>query len=176
MKNFYQPWNQFLNKMHYLVDGYNFLFFYLSFDASLQKKREELIKLLDEKLTHLKIHATIIFDGFTNIQDNIERQYFNSLTVIFTAKNQTADEYIIEKLSFLKNKNEETVITADKNLAQRSKQLGAHVLSPKGFLKNILSKPTNENVEEREYEETKADIKRLLQIFENRLKENNFDI
>ena len=162
--------------MHYIIDGYNFLFFYLSFDSSLQKKREEMIELLDENLLDLKIRATIIFDGFSNAHDNIERQYFNSLVVIFTGKNQTADEYIIEKLSVTENNNEETVITGDKSLALKSKQLGAHVLTPKNFVKKVLSKPIEANNNTQNFEDTKENIERLLEIFENRLKENNFEI
>lgn len=163
--------------MHYFIDGYNLLFFHLKPDASLQKRREELIKLLDEKFTLLKINATLVFDGFNTIEVTPQKYYFQSLNVIFTPKQQTADDFIIEEISHDKNVNEITVVTADKNLAQKARYFGAHTKTPKAFLLWAAKKPDEKNsfFNEKVFEDSKVHIERLLHLFEKRLQENDFD-
>ena len=166
--------------MQYLIDGYNLLFFHLTPDEDLKKNREELISLLDKKFKALSIKATIIFDGFNQISHHAEHQFFETLTVIFSPKSQTADEYIIERVSCAKKPNEIIVVTADKNLAQNARNLGAHSKSPKSFLKEISNKQSKKELQEKsaekEYEDSKANIERLLNLFEKRLQDSEIDL
>jgi predicted RNA-binding protein with PIN domain len=166
--------------MQFFIDGYNLLFFHLTPDEDLKKNREELISLLDKKFKSLSIKATIIFDGFNQISNQAEHQFFEALTVIFSPKSQTADEYIIEHLSSAKNPNEITVITADKNLAQNARNLGAHCKTPRSFLKEIAKKQSDKeqlkNTHGKDYEDSKANIERLLNLFEKRLQETEIDL
>jgi predicted RNA-binding protein with PIN domain len=151
--------------MKYLIDGYNLLFFYLTSDGTLRDKRERLINLLDEKLKFLKLRATIVFDNFTNEETFGKRRYFKALNVVFTSYKESADNYIIE------NCNEKcVVVTADKTLSQKCRNLKALVESPKLFLKRIANaKGKDFNGEEEEFfEDTKENIERLLEIFEKR--------
>ena len=166
--------------MHYLLDGYNLLFFYLTPDENLKNKREELIHLLDEKLKLLKVKATLVFDGFSNMEEKTQHRYFDSLDVVFTFRNQTADEYILEQLSISKNINEETVVTADKNLAQSARNLGAFTKSPRSFIKWIANKQTKKEFssidEQNAFEDSKENIERLLKLFEKKLQESDFEL
>lgn len=166
--------------MKFIIDGYNLLFFHLTPDEDLKKNREELIKLLDKKFKSLSIKATIIFDGFNQAENKPEHEFFEALTVIFSPKSLTADEFIIEQLSSSKNPNEITVITGDKKLAQKARNLGAHSKSPKSFLKELSKKQTKkemkEKEEERDYEDSKANIERLLSLFEKRLHDSEIDL
>lgn len=166
--------------MQFIIDGYNLLFFHLTPDEDLKKNREELILLLDKKFKSLSIKATIIFDGFNQAENKPEHQFFKALTVIFSPKTQTADEFIIEQLSASKNPNEITVITGDKNLAQNARNLGAHSKTPKSFLKELTKKQDkkeiNEKTAEQEYEDTKSNIERLLSLFEKRLHDSEIDL
>jgi predicted RNA-binding protein with PIN domain len=163
--------------MHYFIDGYNLLFFHLKPDLTLQKRREELIQILDEKFKLLKVKATVVFDGFNTTEKNPNYLYFQSINVIFTSKNQTADDYILEQLMFIKNSSAITVITADKNFAQKARHLGAHTKTPKAFLLSIAKKPNNLIVKDKQKhsEDTKANIERLLNLFEKRVQENDLD-
>jgi predicted RNA-binding protein with PIN domain len=151
--------------MQYFIDGYNLLFFYLTSDETLRDKREKLINLLDEKLKFLKIKATIVFDNFTNEETCDQRKYFEALNVVFTSCGKSADNYIME------NCNEKcVVITADKNLAQKCRNLGALIESPKSFLKRIAKAKRKNFTEEEEkfFEDTRENIEKLLKIFEKR--------
>lgn len=165
--------------MHFLIDGYNLLFFHLPPDENLKKNREELISHLDTKLKNLGIEATLIFDSFTEINKKADHQYFEALTVIFSIKGQTADEYILETLSAEKNPNEITVITADKNLAYHCRNLKAHCKSPKSFLKDIAKKQSDaykkNQSKAHDYEDCRANIERLLSLFEKKLLEAERD-
>jgi predicted RNA-binding protein with PIN domain len=166
--------------MHFFIDGYNLLFFHLTPDENLKKTREELIQLLDKKLKALNIKATLIFDGFNQIESAGERQYFDALTVVFSPRSETADEYILEHVSSAKKPNEITVITGDKKLAQAIRNLGAHCKTPKVFLKEIakkqLQKENSETKSQTELEETRENIERLLNLFEKRLQESEFEL
>lgn len=166
--------------MQFLIDGYNLLFFYLTPDEDLKKNREELISVLDKKLKSLNIKATIVFDGFSQINKDAEHQYFESLTVVFSPKAQTADEYIIERLTSSKNPNEITIITADKQLASEARCLKAHSKTPKAFLKEIATKQAaienSTEKEQRDFEESKAHIERLVKLFEKRLQDTELEI
>lgn len=164
--------------MHFLIDGYNLLFFHLTPDESLKKTREEFVLLLDKKLQTLNIKATIIFDGFNQIGKRAEYQHFESVTVVFSPKGQNADEYILEQLSGAKKPNEITVITADNHLAQQARNLGAKSQSPKSFLKQIAKKHLEKETaaqNQKEQEDSKANIERLLSLFEKKLQENELD-
>ncbi len=162
--------------MHYFIDGYNLLFFHLKPDASLQKKREELIEILDEKFKLLKDDVTVVFDGFNTLEKTPQRQYFQSLKIVFTPKGQTADEYILEQLQHLKNPSHITVVTADKNLAQKVRYMRAHTKTPKAFLLLAAKKESEKiSANEKLFEESKIQIERLLHLFEKRLRENDLD-
>lgn len=164
--------------MHYLIDGYNLLFFFLPPDDDLQEKREKLISLLDEKLSSLNIKVTLIFDGFHTSQPSNGQQYFKSLKVIFTQQGKTADEYILEYLNSIKYLKEYTVITADKNLSQQIKSMGSLTKTPNSFLKWLLHKETKKEKtpQKKHIEETKENIEKLLLIFEKRLQESEFEL
>ena len=143
--------------MQFLIDGYNLLFFHLTPNEDLKRNREELITLLDTKLKVLGIQATVVFDGFTQMKNQTNHQYFEALTIIFSTKDQTAD----------------------KNLSQQCRNLGSHCKTPKSFLKDIAKKQSeNESLsqnEKQEYEDSKTNIERLLALFEKKLKESEMD-
>jgi predicted RNA-binding protein with PIN domain len=158
--------------MQYFIDGYNLLFFYLTSDESLRNKREKLINLLDEKLKFLNIKATIVFDNFTNEETFGKRKYFEALNVVFTSCGKSADNYIMENCS-----EKCIIVTADRTLSQKCRNLGALIESPKSFLKRIAkAKRKNFNKEEEKFfEDTRENIERLLEIFEKRDIQNSND-
>lgn len=170
--------------MQYIIDGYNLLFLHLTPDSNLEKNRERFISILDSQINVLNINAIVVFDGF-NTENNIEKyEYFNSLEILFTCKNQTADDYILEKLEYRQTKNsinnEITVVTNDISLAIKARRLGAHTQKAKTFLKFIANKASNKKVNDEgqkkvSAEDTKYHIERLLTIFEKKLLENDFN-
>lgn len=103
--------------MHYYIDGYNLLFRVLKAGEGLRKQREVITIELEKKIQLLELNATLVFDSHYQEDDNT-RSHFNSLEIIFTAKGETADEYILQELKESSAPAMHTVITSDKKLAR----------------------------------------------------------
>jgi predicted RNA-binding protein with PIN domain len=162
--------------MHYFIDGYNFLFQLYEDVDPLRQKRDEVIQVLQEKLECLKLNITIVFDSHY-AKGNIFPTRFDhlSLEIIYTPSGQTADSYILEALSWKKNRNQETVITSDKHLARLIQALGVKVEPIESFIPWILKKEMNHHRKEHKNitEEHPREFKRLLDAFENQLRDQD---
>lgn len=102
--------------MHYYIDGYNLLFRVLKAGDDIRKQREELITELEKKVNLLGIDATLVFDSHYQ-EDDYVRSHYKSLTIIYTAKGQSADECILHELKACADPSKHTVVTSDKKLA-----------------------------------------------------------
>ena len=159
--------------MHYFIDGYNFLFQLYEEIDPLRKKRDEVIEILQEKLRYLKLNITIVFDSHY-AQGNFFPTRFDhlSLEIIYTPSGQTADSYILEALSWKKNRNQETVITSDKQLGKLIQELGVKVEPIEVFIPWILKKELQHHRKEYKHtlQESPREFKRLLEAFEKNFK------
>jgi predicted RNA-binding protein with PIN domain len=102
--------------MHYYIDGYNLLFRILKAGDDVRKQREELTFELEKKIHLLEINATLVFDSHYQ-EDASTRSHYKSLEIVFTAQNETADEFILQQLKESNNPSHHTVVTSDKKLA-----------------------------------------------------------
>lgn len=164
--------NSLVNK--YLIDGYNFLFRIKNKGfSSLEKNRKDLLALLDENLFSLQLPVSIIFDGCDPVRAYAQRTHFNSLEVIYTSDQQSADEYLIEMLQQAKHPMHHTVITSDRELARACRLLGAKTLSVEAFLRLIeeQQKKMQKPLSKPSLRFSPRELHRLLVIFEKRLKE-----
>jgi len=125
--------------MHYLVDGYNLLFkcSWNHLSTNLEQARSTLIQELDKHASVLNLHLTLVFDAPMQ-SDELKRGHFNSLEIIFTAKGQTADDYLHDFVAHSQKKV--VVVTSDKTLARKVKALGAFVESVPDFLIHLRKK------------------------------------
>lgn len=119
--------------MHYYIDGYNLLFRILKAGDEIRKQREELICDLEKKVNLLELDVTLVFDSHYQKDDNT-RSHFKSLTIIYTATGETADEYILQELKESHAPTKHTVITSDKRLAKLCKLRLAATQSVDEFL------------------------------------------
>lgn len=103
--------------MHYYIDGYNLLFRVLRAGDDVRKQREEITLEIEKKINLLELDATLVFDSHYHESDS-ERSHFKSLEIIFTAKGETADEFILQELKESNAPAQHTVITSDKKLAR----------------------------------------------------------
>jgi len=103
--------------MHYYIDGYNLLFRVLRSGSDIRKQREEITLDLEKKASLLNLDITLVFDSHYQEDDNT-RSHFKSLEIIFTAKGESADEFILQKLKESTNPSQHTVVTSDKILAR----------------------------------------------------------
>ena len=102
--------------MHYYIDGYNLLFRILKGSDDIRKQREEITFDIEKKVNLLELDATLVFDSHYQEDDNT-KSHFKSIEIIFTAKGETADEFILKELKESRNPSEHVVVTSDKKLA-----------------------------------------------------------
>jgi len=164
--------------MIYLIDGYNFTFRLFHNEKSLELQRQMVIDFLKNSnlVLHLNIH--IIFDAYKQERQTPNIAKYDHLKVIYTSKDQTADEYILEQIFLSKNPSNLTIVTCDNNIRKHAKLLNANSMSIEDFFDWIIEKEEKikEKAKEKNldiYVDTDYEIKRLQKIFEKKLKDLN---
>jgi uncharacterized protein len=128
--------------MRYIVDGYNLLFkeAWTRSASSLELARKQLIEELDTLASTLNLNITVVFDAPFQ-SDDLKRGHFRSLEIVFTAKNQTADDYIVDLVDMIGKKA--IVVTSDRGLSTRTRGSGATVEAAHDFLVHLRKKCRN---------------------------------
>lgn len=159
--------------MHYYVDAYNLLFKVSKTKKTLEKDRQIFLQILNEKMAQLKWSVTLVFDGAEGVRGEVSRHHFKDLEIIYTSKGLSADDYILQEVTASTRPHDETVVTSDRELAGRCRQLGAHTLTIRNFLDVLSSKEqkSRQKGSEKSFRDSDAHFARLLKIFEEKLKE-----
>ncbi len=128
--------------MHYYIDGYNLLFkeAWARTASSLEEARKQLIMELDQLAAMLHIDVTVVFDAPFQ-SDDLKRGHYRSLEIIFTAKGQSADDYLVACVDAVGKKA--VVVTSDRGLRARIKGTGASVEGVHDFLVHLRKKSRN---------------------------------
>ncbi len=132
------------------LDGYNLLFHLNISPNSIEEARNILIERFSSH------PLTIVFDGQDFVRTHVKR-----LEIIYTDKNQSADDYI---LSEIEHNLPCTVITSDRDLSIRARHRGATVQTL-----DSLTPPTSSLPQEPAF--SPAEFDRWLEIFEKNLEE-----
>lgn len=157
--------------MHYLIDGYNFLFRILSLKKkSLEKSRESLIEILSAELKDLKGDISLIFDSAQQILDVPQTTILEHLQIVYAPKGLSADQYILELVEQCCNPKTIKVVTSDGDLARQCRYLRAPTLTIEEFIIFILKKKKKKVETKPSYSPPKWELERLLKIFEHRFK------
>lgn len=149
--------------MHY-IDGYNLLFRLSYHHKNFTQEREQIIEQFSAKLNEIQLEATIVFDA-TRREGLGAHTSYKYLHVIFTAQNETADEWILAAIKRSPKPYLCTVITSDRTLTKNVKIAGAIAMSVETFLswlnkkKKVIPKA-----------KSPPNIEHYLKIFEERLK------
>jgi predicted RNA-binding protein with PIN domain len=165
--------------MHYLIDGYNLLFRLIDSKKNLQTQRQTVILSLQKEFAALHFKGTIVFDGSHRRGEQSGLSYKSPLTIAYSPEGETADEYILEKLSTARQPSEITVVTDDRSLASQARGYKAHTLTLRSFLAHLEKshakrrKKREEIRDQRPFRESPNEIDRLLKIFEDRLQHPN---
>lgn len=93
------------------------------------------------------------------------------LTISFAAEDLEADDLIVEKLYAYKKPEKIIVVTSDRELTSRVKDLEAKVITSDNYLKKLRKKKRKENTGKKPFYQPSKEQKRLQKIFEERLKE-----
>lgn len=109
-------------------------------DLSLQ--REKIIADLNKKAEALNLNLTLVFDAQYQLGES-SKSHYKRLEIIFSAKDQTADEYIIHELKSKKNPLQYTVVTSDKKLAWLARRQAAKTETVEEFLSWLVKRYEN---------------------------------
>lgn len=144
--------------MHYFIDGYNLLFRLSAETKTLEEARNRII----DSLLETKFALTLVFDGKKS--DLPHRAHRGSLEIVYTSNEQSADGYILEEISCVKNPKVYTVVTSDKKLASLCCQIGAYAQTIESFLA-LLKKSKTTTKQEKPSKDSEREFRRLLKIF-----------
>lgn len=144
--------------MHYFIDGYNLLFRLSAETKNFEEARKQII----DSLVDTKFSLTLVFDG--KGVDLPHRTHKGSLEIIYTSRGQSADAYILEEISLVKNPEVYTIVTSDKKLAAICCQIGAYTQTIDSFLA-LLQKSRTITTREKPFKDSDKEFRRLLKIF-----------
>lgn len=147
--------------MRYLIDGYNLLFktAWMHQHNSLEAARNRLMLELDSDARLLNISISIVFDAPFQ-SDALSRGHFNSLEIIFTARGETADQFLIQWVQELLPSKNITVVTSDKPLTRHVRSLGVNVESVADFLARLHKRKLNKEKRKDNLPAKKREVKK----------------
>lgn len=117
-----------------LIDGYNLIRQSPSLsriDAQdLERGREALVEQL-AAYRHIRGHRiTVVFDGWDSFNLSSTKTNKQGITVIFTRRGESADEWIKERIKKLRDG---TVVTSDREIREYAEQAGIPTISSPEF-------------------------------------------
>lgn len=160
--------------MHYIIDGYNLFFKVRNEVSPLHKCRENFLQDFVFKLKTANMHATFVFDShykYAGVFPSLST--LETVSIVFSPKNLSADCYILEKFKWKSHLF--TLVTSDRKLSLQARSLGAQTTSVENFIA-LLSKRYKKKQADNEVplvRESKANLQRLLQIFEKLSRDEN---
>ena len=152
--------------LHYLIDGYN-LFFSISEENPSRSTRYALIESLEQLSFKANLNTSIVFDSRSDVaSDYASVLDHESIEVIYSARDQSADDYIIEFVNALKDPKRYCVVTNDKYIRLQVRDHGANTKSLSSFLELLKSKVRTCSFQKQECPLTDYDNDHLLEVFE----------
>ncbi len=139
----------------------------------MRQNERKILLALNASITALNYSVTVVLDGREKDPAEALRRNLDSLALIYTPHNQTADDYILEAISHSSHPEKEIVISSDLELLRKAQQKGARGLTIEKFLSQLIRKKKKKaDKADPEFHETSANIDRYLKIFEDRLRED----
>ena len=118
----------------YVIDGYNLMHKIPELEGlSLQQARENLLEII--KLNNLcgKNKVTVVFDG----RHDVVAPPHNTDFIVLFSEGESADNLIIRLVSKMDNPKSVRVVTDDKAIGTKIRNLNAKHVSTAGFLKKM---------------------------------------
>jgi hypothetical protein len=122
-----------------LVDGYSVLHAWPRFatrkarQASLEQRREKLVKLLRQYADHGRRRVTVVFDGYAAKHKPEAPEPIHGVEVLFSEKGRTADD-LIERLVGQSEPGAGILVVTSDNMVRRTvESLGAQSMSAEIF-------------------------------------------
>lgn len=155
--------------MTYYIDGYNLIFSLIDRQETMESIRKKTIQFLQKKFELLNLQGTVVFDGAHRRDEESGLSYSSPLTIAYTPKGQSADEYIVEQIAASRRPKSAIVVTNDRGLIRHVRALGAQIQGNQEFIQTLFGRIKKRKKKKSEPVETQQNIDRLLKIFEERL-------
>lgn len=158
--------------MHYLIDGYNFLFWQKDLlpywgGSCLRTDRQHLIEKLIDRSKHAPFSCRLIFDAHHTPEGLILLRQ-TPLDILFTPEGMTADEFILECLWTPEAKKIYCVVTQDSGLRRKVIAEGVRVIDFATLYKRLDKKKHEHFQLKEEVSLSPTWVKRYSEIFEKR--------
>ncbi|WP_157952583.1 NYN domain-containing protein, partial [Candidatus Similichlamydia epinepheli] len=116
--------------MRYLIDGHNWFFAKKNFSCGLfPREHQRFLKKLKWLLSHVNGDCFIVFDGGKH-SNHLFQSQIDNIRIIYTGNKQSADEHILEILSFRRKKDHSTLVSSDFGLVRNNTLTGICVPRP----------------------------------------------
>jgi len=156
----------------YYIDGYNFLFRVTKSYKALRHHQKELLGALNSWITKMQFDTVVVFDGRQKDPPEAVRSHLANLEVVYTPEGQTADDYILQEVEFSQNPSLLTIVSSDRELTGKARQRGAKTRTIEQFFSFLKGDKKSTPEKEKNFQDTPANIARLLKIFEEKQQDN----
>ena len=129
--------------MKYYLDGYNVIGYCDHIQLSNPNKVELLVAWL-QKHQKKGVQLVLIFDGKNEFMASPTKQHLPGLTIIHTAADRSADDYIKEVILTKRDKSNKVIVTSDRDILYHAKKAQFKVMSSDAFLNFISQVVTHE--------------------------------
>lgn len=133
--------NRGIQEEYLLVDGYNIIFAWEELkelsSVNLTAARDQLCEILCNYQGFKKNTVIVVFDAYKTQHYKSEIQKYKNISVVYTKKAETADQYIEKTVSHMVKDGQVTVATSDALEQMIIWGLGAMRLSAAGLLKEV---------------------------------------
>lgn len=131
----------------YLIDGYNLMYFNDEENAinNLLSAREDIINLVCDFAGYVAADVILVFDAYKTEMVRSEIQKQDNITVVYTKKKQTADNFIELKSKELSDIYKIIVVTSDAMEQLRAFANNASIISSREFLSRYNNLRKNNN-------------------------------
>ncbi len=121
-----------------------------------------------------KLYGEMIFDTPLHHQSSLPHTTEDPpLTISFAAEDLEADDLIVEKLYSYKKPEKIVVVTSDKELSRRVRDLEANVITSDSFIKRLTRQKKRGVQEKKPFYQSSKEQERLQKIFERKAKDTN---
>ncbi len=138
-----------------------------------EKAKNEFIDQIDELMHWHGLKGILIFDSNPNhARDYPTKSKLNQLEVAHAPYGVEGDLYILEYLRTVQNKKVARLITSDRELSRRAKELKIETIDSTDFLSLLMDlsqKKSLKLIEAKPTKESKRELERLEKIFEDLL-------
>lgn len=159
--------------MHYIIDGYN-LFFQITDSDPSPEAREEFVFYIAKLMKRGNLEGEMIFDTPLHHETMYAHSLENPPLIITLAPtNLEADDLIVEKLYALDDLRHTMVVTSDRKLAYRVKEVDGNVITVNAFMSLLRKKSFKDDTPEKPSVSGDREVKRYEEIFKSRLEDEN---